>query len=91
VSRRYQRTEQRTDYRNGYYWRSFVTRFGVLRLRIARSRKRGFPPEVMKKFQRRAEEVTVMTNAALCHQNADFVTTIRHYYKNVDLMMNESR
>jgi len=33
----------------------------------------------------------VMTNAALCHQNADFVTTIRHYYKNVDLMMNESR
>ena len=64
VSRRYQRTEQRTDYRNGYYWRSFVTRFGVLRLRIARSRKRGFLPEVMKKFQRRAEEVTVMIREA---------------------------
>jgi len=31
VSRRYQRSEQRRDYRNGYFWRSFVTRFGVLR------------------------------------------------------------
>jgi transposase-like protein len=41
-----------------------VTRFGVLRLRIARSRKRGFLPEVMKKFQRRAEEVTVMIREA---------------------------
>jgi transposase-like protein len=64
VSRRYQRSEQRKDYRNGYYWRNFVTRFGVLRLRIARSRKRGFLPEVMKKFQRRAEEVTVMIREA---------------------------
>ena len=32
----------RLDYRNGYYERDFVTRFGTLRLRIARSRKRGF-------------------------------------------------
>jgi transposase-like protein len=64
VSRRYQRSGQRQDYRNGYYWRSFVTRFGVLRLRIARSRKRGFLPEVVKKFQRRAEEVTVLIREA---------------------------
>ena len=64
VNRRYQRSEQRQDYRNGYYWRSFVTRFGELRLRIARSRKRGFLPEVVKKFQRRAEEVTVMIREA---------------------------
>ena len=64
VSRHYQRSEQRKDYRNGYYWRSFVTRFGVLRLRIARSRKRGFLPEVVRKFQRRAEEVTVMIREA---------------------------
>jgi transposase-like protein len=64
VSERYQRSEGRKDYRNGYYWRSFVTRFGVLRLRVARSRKRGFLPEVVRKFQRRAEEVTVMIREA---------------------------
>jgi putative transposase len=64
VSRRYQRSEQGKDYRNGYYQRDFVTKFGTLRLRIARSRQRGFLPEVVKKFQRRAEEVTVMIREA---------------------------
>ena len=64
VSRRYQRSEPRKDYRNGYYHRDFVTKFGTLRLRIARSRQRGFLPEVVKKLQRRAEEVTVMIREA---------------------------
>ena len=64
VSRRYQRSQPRQDYRNGYYWRRFVTRFGVLRLRVARSRKRGFLPEVISKFQRRAEEVTLLIREA---------------------------
>jgi putative transposase len=64
VSPRYSRAEQRQDYRNGYYSRDFVTRFGTLRLRIARTRKKGFLPEVMKKFQRRAEEVALLIREA---------------------------
>src|SRR5271166_1069213 len=42
----------------------FVTRFGTLRLRIARCRRRGFLPEVMAKFQRRAEEVCLLIREA---------------------------
>ena len=64
VSRHYARNQQRQDYRNGYYTRDLVTRFGTLRLRIARTRKRGFLPEVMKKFQRLAEEVTLLIREA---------------------------
>src|SRR3972149_4483789 len=36
----YERGEGRKEYRNGYYERDFVTRFGTLRLRIARTRGR---------------------------------------------------
>ncbi|HKV92827.1 MAG TPA: IS256 family transposase, partial [Candidatus Angelobacter sp.] len=64
VSPRYARPEQRKDYRNGYYTRDFVTRFGTLRLRIARTRKKGFLPAVIKKFQRRAEEVALLIREA---------------------------
>lgn len=56
--------ERRKDYRNGYYTRDFVTRFGTLRLRIARTRKRSFLPEVGEKFQRRAKEVTLLIREA---------------------------
>jgi putative transposase len=44
VSARYSRPAERQDYRNGYYERDFVTKFGTLRLRVARSRKRSFLP-----------------------------------------------
>ena len=64
VSPRYEREKPRQDYRNGYYERDFVTRFGTLRLRIARTRKRGFLPAVIRKFQRRAEEVTLLIREA---------------------------
>src|SRR5271166_5863009 len=64
VSRRYQRSEQRQDYRNGYYPRDFVTKFGTLRLRVARTRKRGFLPAVVRKFQRRADDVTLLIREA---------------------------
>jgi putative transposase len=64
VSPGYGRAEERKDYRNGYYERDFVTRFGTLRLRIARTRKKGFLPEVLKKFQRRAEEVSLLIREA---------------------------
>jgi putative transposase len=64
VRPRYSRGEKRKDYRNGYYQRDLVTRFGTLRLRIARSRKKGFLPTVLKKFQRRAEEVSLLIREA---------------------------
>jgi transposase-like protein len=64
VSPRYSRPEQRKDYRNGYYTRDFVTRLGTLRLRIARTRKQGFLPAVIQKFQRRAEEVALLIREA---------------------------
>jgi putative transposase len=64
VSPRYSRAEQRKDYRNGYYERDFVTRFGTLRLRIARTRRKGFLPQVLQKFQRRAEEVSLLIREA---------------------------
>jgi transposase-like protein len=51
VSARYGQSAARQHHRNGYHLRDFVTRFGTLRLRIARSRQRGFLPEVMAKFQ----------------------------------------
>ena len=64
VDRRYGRSSARKDHRNGYYLRDFVTRFGTLRLRIARSRKRGFLPQVIGKFQRRADEVCLLIREA---------------------------
>jgi transposase-like protein len=49
----------RRVYRNGYYERDFVTRFGMIRLRIARTREKSFLPVELRRFQRRAEEVSL--------------------------------
>lgn len=60
----YERKEQRRGYRNGYYERDYVTRFGTLRLRIARVRGKSFLPTGMQAFQRRAEEVLLLIREA---------------------------
>jgi putative transposase len=60
----YERAAHRKDHRNGFYKRDFVTRFGTLRLRIARTRKRAFRPAGLQKFQRRAEEVMLLIREA---------------------------
>ena len=52
------------DYRNGYYERDFVTRFGTLRLRIARTRGKNFLPPGLEKFQRRAPELSLLIREA---------------------------
>lgn len=52
------------EYRNGFYQRSLVTRFGTLVLRVARTRSRSFLPRVLERFQRRAEEVTLLIREA---------------------------
>ena len=58
------REQAEPDYRNGYYERDFVTRFGTLRLRIARTRGKNFLPRGLDKFQRRAEEVALLIREA---------------------------
>ncbi|MBI2817179.1 MAG: transposase, partial [Acidobacteria bacterium] len=40
----YERREQPRGYRNGYYEQDYMTRFGTLRVRIARVRGRSFLP-----------------------------------------------
>jgi putative transposase len=52
------------QYRNGYYARDLVTRFGTIRLRIARARGKSFLPPAMEKFQRRAPEVAMLIREA---------------------------
>jgi len=61
----YQRSEEpERDYRNGYYERDYVTRFGTLRIRIARTRGKAFLPRGLKQFQRRADEVALLIREA---------------------------
>jgi putative transposase len=55
---------QPSQYRNGYYERDFVTRFGTIRLKIARARGRSFLPPAMDKFQRRAPELALLIREA---------------------------
>jgi putative transposase len=55
---------QPRQYRNGYYERDFATRFGTIRLRIARARGKSFLPAAMEKFQRRAPELAMLIREA---------------------------
>src|SRR2546428_14130028 len=48
--------EKRRSYRNGFYWRDFVTRLGTLRLQVARARDQSFLPKGLERFQRRGRE-----------------------------------
>src|SRR5438046_4537849 len=58
------RRGKRRVYRNGYYERDFVTRFGTIRLRIARTRGKSFLPRGLQPFQRRAEEGSLLIREA---------------------------
>jgi transposase-like protein len=58
------RRGKRRHYRNGYYERDFVTRFGTIRLRIARTREKSFLPVGLRRFQRRTEEVSLLIREA---------------------------
>lgn len=62
---RYERqVESKRDYRNGYYERDFLTRFGTIRLRIARTRSQAFLPRGLEPFQRRAPELAMLVREA---------------------------
>jgi len=58
------RRSRRQPYRNGYYKRDFVTGFGTIRLRVARTRVKSFLPCGLELFQRRAEEVAMLIREA---------------------------
>jgi putative transposase len=61
----YQRRRNRHQpYRDGYYERDFVTRFGTIRVRFARTREKSFPPVGLRRFQRRAQKVSMLIREA---------------------------
>src|SRR3990172_7440702 len=61
---RFQQKEERRGQRNGFYFRDFVSRFGTLRLQVARTREGSFLPGGLARFQRRAEEVMLLIREA---------------------------
>jgi putative transposase len=54
----------RIDYRNGFYQRQYVTRLGVIGLRVSRTRLRSFLPRGMRALERRSPEVSEMIRQA---------------------------
>jgi len=62
--REYERSPERTDARNGFYEREFVTRLGTLRVRVARTRQRAFLPAGLGRLERRTAEVLVLIREA---------------------------
>lgn len=62
--REYERSPERTDARNGFYERDFVTRLGTLRVRVARTRQRAFLPAGLARLERRASEVVLLIREA---------------------------
>jgi putative transposase len=56
--RRYERSKEMIDYRNGYYHRNLVTSMGLIpRLRVPRMRKQGVRTKVFRRYKRRWKEV----------------------------------
>src|SRR2546421_7453610 len=63
---RYERRRgRRRVYRNGYYERDFLTRFGTIRLRVARTREKSFLPRGLQPFQRRGGGGSLVVPGAL--------------------------
>jgi len=61
---RYAQEGGRRGQRNGFYFRDLVSRFGVLRLQVARTRAQRFLPGALARFQRRAAEVMLLIREA---------------------------
>jgi len=54
----YQRSEAKNNYRNGYYQRDLVTRFGPLeKIPVARDRKGTFKTQLLKRYKRREDKI----------------------------------
>jgi len=59
-----QQKPTRRGQRNGFYFRDFVSRFGTLRLKVARTREKSFLPGGLARSQRRAAEVMLLIREA---------------------------
>lgn len=57
---RYERTDERQGYRNGYKSRQLTTRVGALTLRVPQVREGGFSPELFARYQR-SEQALILT------------------------------
>jgi transposase-like protein len=61
---RYERTEERSDYRNGSYRRDLLTSYGLIRgIRVPRCRKKGFVSGVLPRYKTREKRVTEVLKA----------------------------
>ena len=59
--RRYQRSEVRRGYRNGYRYRSLLAEFGLLEeIRVPRDREGSYRPGVLPRYRRRQRQVDRM-------------------------------
>lgn len=56
---RYERNKDRVTYRNGYYERDFLTKAGVLKLKVPRTRDGKFSPTIFEKYQRSEKALLV--------------------------------
>src|SRR5512141_3398439 len=68
---RYERSEERTGYRSGYYRRRLVTRVGTISLRVPQDRSGHFSTQVFEQYQR-SEKALV---AALAQMYVQGVST----------------
>ncbi|MFB6291081.1 MAG: IS256 family transposase [Candidatus Bipolaricaulia bacterium] len=59
-AKKYERSEKRSGYRNGYRERKLYTRVGTLNLRVPRDRDGNFSTEIFNKFQR-SEKALILT------------------------------
>jgi len=59
-AQRYERTDERLGYRNGYKSRQLTTRVGTLTLCVPQVREGGFSPELFARYQR-SEQALILT------------------------------
>ena len=60
----YERSDERTDYRNGYRERDLVTRVGTITLRVPRHRFKPFETELFENYSR-SESALIATMAEM--------------------------
>ena len=57
LCRAYERTEERTDYRNGYWTRYIILKDGRLEIKMPRIRGLGYESTVIRRYQQRTKDV----------------------------------
>jgi putative transposase len=62
----YERGANRADYRNGYYVRHLLTEMGDIEVLVPRSRKGGFPSQLITRYARRCRSVDQVLLACFC-------------------------